>query len=89
MSALVFDNGSGMTKAGVAGDEAPKVVFPTVVGVPRNREVPDPKDYYIGNDAQAKRDILNLTSPVQRGYIQNWDDMEKVYLEWDLEMWTL
>lgn len=26
MSALVFNNGSGFTKAGVAGDTAPKVV---------------------------------------------------------------
>eukprot|EP01083_Nonionella_stella_P193135 713626_1 len=30
--ALVIDNGSGMTKAGFAGDDAPRAVFPTVVG---------------------------------------------------------
>lgn len=28
--ALVVDNGSGMTKAGFAGDEAPKAVFSSV-----------------------------------------------------------
>ena len=30
--ALVFDNGSGMCKAGFAGDETPRCVFPSVVG---------------------------------------------------------
>lgn len=30
VDALVFDNGSFMSKAGVAGDEAPRAVFPFV-----------------------------------------------------------
>ncbi len=34
-SAIVIDNGSGMMKAGIAGDEAPRVSFPTVVGRPK------------------------------------------------------
>ena len=33
--AVVIDNGTGMIKAGIAGDEAPKVYFPTVVGYPK------------------------------------------------------
>lgn len=33
--AIVLDNGSGMMKAGVAGDDAPRAVFPAVVGRPR------------------------------------------------------
>ena len=33
--AVVIDNGTGMIKAGIAGDEAPKVYFPTVVGTPK------------------------------------------------------
>ena len=32
--ALVFDIGSGMSKAGFAGDDAPKTVFPSIVGRP-------------------------------------------------------
>jgi actin-related protein len=36
ISALVIDNGSGMVKAGFAGDDAPRAVFPTIVGRPRN-----------------------------------------------------
>jgi actin-related protein len=37
--ALVVDNGSGMVKAGYAGDDAPKVVFPSIVGRPRHKAI--------------------------------------------------
>lgn len=33
---IVIDNGSGTMKAGFAGDAAPRTVFPTIVGRPRN-----------------------------------------------------
>ncbi len=32
VAALVVDNGSGMCKAGFAGDDAPRAVFPSIVG---------------------------------------------------------
>ena len=35
--ALVIDNGSGMCKAGFAGDDAPRAVFPSIVGRPRHQ----------------------------------------------------
>ena len=35
--ALVVDNGSGMCKAGFAGDDAPRAVFPSIVGRPRHQ----------------------------------------------------
>ena len=35
MAALVVNNGSGMSKAGFAGDDAPKAVFPSVAGRPK------------------------------------------------------
>lgn len=37
ISALVVDNGSGMCKAGFAGDDAPRAVFPSIVGRPRHQ----------------------------------------------------
>lgn len=37
VSALVVDNGSGMCKAGFAGDDAPIAIFASVVGRPRYR----------------------------------------------------
>ena len=33
--AVVIDNGSGMCKAGFAGDDAPRAVFPAIVGRPK------------------------------------------------------
>ena len=35
VAALVIDNGSGMCKAGFAGDDAPRAVFPSIVRRPR------------------------------------------------------
>jgi len=34
---LVIDNGSGMCKAGFGGDDAPRAVFPSIVGRPRHQ----------------------------------------------------
>ena len=35
VTAVVIDNGSGMCKAGFAGDDAPRSVFSTIVGRPK------------------------------------------------------
>ncbi len=32
---VVIDNGSGMCKAGISGDDAPKTSFPSIVGRPK------------------------------------------------------
>jgi actin-related protein len=31
-SAIVLDNGSGMCKAGFSGEDAPRAVFPSLIG---------------------------------------------------------
>jgi hypothetical protein len=36
ITSVVIDSGSGYTKAGIAGDDAPRAVFPSVVGRPRH-----------------------------------------------------
>ena len=37
------------------------------------------KDGYVGDEAQSRRGILNLSCPIERGIITNWDDMEKIW----------
>jgi len=79
---LVVDNGSGMVKSGFSGDDAPRAVFPSIVGRPRSKKTmvgTVQKEIYIGDEAQSKRGVLKLEYPIEHGIVTSWDDMEKIW----------
>jgi len=81
-TAVVMDNGSGVCKAGLAGEEMPRAVFASLVGRPKLRTCMKTirhKDAYVGDEAQASRGVLSLAYPLEHGIVTNWDDMEKIW----------
>jgi actin len=79
---IVIDNGSAIMKAGIAGEKAPHTVFPSIVGRPISSSAMQgvlKKSEYFGDEAMAKRGILDISYPLNAGIVESWDDMEKVW----------
>eukprot|EP01071_Lankesteria_metandrocarpae_P007678 Lankesteria_metandrocarpae@DN4749_c0_g1_i2.p1 len=79
---LVIDNGSGMVKAGSAGEDAPRCVFPSIVGRAKHAGImigTEQKECYVGDEAQLKRGVLMLRYPIESGIVTNWEDMERIW----------
>ncbi|XP_032270723.1 actin, alpha skeletal muscle 2-like [Phoca vitulina] len=79
---LVCDYGSGFSKVGFSGTEAPLAMFPTILGKLRHDNPlvgMQEEDWFIGDEAQKKRGELNLQHPISRATITNWDNMEKIW----------
>ncbi|XP_004596154.1 actin-related protein T2 [Ochotona princeps] len=88
--AVIFDNGSGLCKAGLSGEIGPRHVISSVVGHPKFQTASagaNQKKYFVGEEALYKYDTLHLRQPIERGLITGWDDMERLWkhlFEWEL-----
>jgi actin len=75
----VIDWGQGMVKAGFAGDDSPRAVFPTMVGRVRHTIAAmvniGEKEIYCGDEAMSMRGMLSNRHPMVRGAIADWNDL--------------
>lgn len=79
---VVIDNGSGVIKAGFAGDEEPKCYFSSCVGRPKHHRIMAGAiegDTFIGKKTQEYRGLLKIKYPMKHGIVTDWDDMERIW----------
>ncbi|ODN06594.1 Beta-centractin [Orchesella cincta] len=79
---VVIDNGSGVIKAGFAGDQIPKCRFPNYVGRPKHMRVMAGAlegDLFIGPKAEEHRGLLAIKYPMEHGIVTDWNDMERIW----------
>ena len=79
---IIIDIGSGYIKAGIGGEEGPRCIFPTCIGYPKFSNFlvdNDRKEFFVGIDAEIKCRILKVNYPIEKGVINNWDDIEKIF----------
>lgn len=76
MKCVVMDAGSGTTKVGYAGEDAPRCVFPSIVA--RNKK---DKTTYVGHQiSQAPPDAkLTHKSPIERAVPDDWPALETLW----------
>ncbi|XP_045716026.1 actin-related protein T2 [Phyllostomus hastatus] len=87
--AVIFDNGSGLCKAGLSGEIGPRHVVSTVVGHPKFpvASAGAAQKLFVGEEALHKGDTLHLCRPIERGLVTSWDAMEALWrhlFEWEL-----
>jgi centractin len=81
---VVIDNGSGVIKAGLSGDEKPKLIFNNYVGRPKHTKVmlsTHDQEIFCGNecDKPINKGLLKLNHPMSHGNVDDWDDMERIW----------
>ncbi|EWC91068.1 hypothetical protein PFNF54_00035 [Plasmodium falciparum NF54] len=80
---VIIDNGTGYIKSGFAGEDIPSLVFPSYVGRPKYKRVMAGAvegNIFVGNKAEEYRGLLKVTYPINHGIIQNWNDMENIWI---------
>ena len=78
---VVIDNGTGYMKGGFSGENAPRSVFPTLVGIPhKGKLLTDEKTpCIIGQEALEKMGMSDVKAPIEKGIIKDLDNMEIIW----------
>lgn len=77
-SPVLFDCGTSIVRAGFAGDDSPRCVFPTLVGKPLDlSKMPEygEKKFYVGREIQEISELWSIQRPIERGVITNFESM--------------
>lgn len=80
-SAVIVDLGSGVIKAGFSGEDGPRSIFSSVVGIPKMPGLlvgMELRERYIGDEAINKLEIMNFSNPICQGEIVDWDKFENL-----------
>lgn len=82
----VLDIGTCVSKSGFSAEEAPRSVTHSCVGVPRHRNtraklLKHPTDIMAGDDAYHNYGLLNISKPVVRGKIVDFDSWESLVFD--------
>ncbi|XP_037822171.1 actin-like [Lucilia sericata] len=81
---IIIDCGSNACKVGFSGDNKPRHLISTIVGRPKQGAAVGQRsvqDSFVGFEAQQRHAVLNLNTPIERGIITNWNDIE-VYFDY-------
>mmetsp|Transcript_6559 Transcript_6559/g.11423 ORF Transcript_6559/g.11423 Transcript_6559/m.11423 type:complete len:401 (-) Transcript_6559:38-1240(-) len=76
---LVIELGSHTVKAGFAGDDAPRAVFPSYIGTSRFPFLmtgAHHRSFYVGDEATNKCGILRRQPVIKNRKVEDWDRME-------------
>ncbi|XP_074861697.1 actin-1-like [Carettochelys insculpta] len=76
--AVVIDTGTGSTKSGLAGDEKPRSVLPSCVGVPKVRTKDSPL-YCAGDSLLRRSPEVSLNTVMTHGVVTDWDALEMLW----------
>lgn len=79
--AVVIDCGSYTCKSGFAGEDAPRLEFPTLVGALKDgaKLLPGMEGSATVVGAAAEGGVYKAASPMARGRVTDWDALEAVW----------
>lgn len=88
---IIVDMGSSKIKAGLGGQEKPKLEFPCYIGEPKYQKIyvssfnnsqeadEDKRERFVGNDCDKFLGVLKLSYPVKHGVFKNKEDIKPIF----------
>ncbi|KAF1333602.1 Actin-like protein, partial [Globisporangium splendens] len=78
MEAIVLDNGSGVLKAGLSGEDTPRTMLPACTGKLKT-DLRGGGATFVGAECQQFCEYLGVVHPISRGVVEDWDALERTW----------